>query len=196
MPFELNMLREKDKNTYLHSFRVAKMAKKMGIQLCLNEVERDRLVKGCLFHDIGKLFIPEEIIAKPDILTLLEWEIMKKHPSIGAEWIRSHRSMDTSIIDIIEFHHERWDGQGYPCGLKGTEIPAYARICAIIDAFDSMISERPYHRGLSVEEAKEQLLLHSDTQFDRYYVMEFLDLLHQEAERNSIVSYNDNEVLL
>ncbi|MBP1989006.1 HD-GYP domain-containing protein [Paenibacillus eucommiae] len=179
MEMEMGLLLAKDKGTYKHSLRLASIADALGSHLKFDNVQREKLVAGCLLHDLGKTGIPDEILGKSSSLTVQEWEVMKQHPTIGVEMLMKNKHVDKEIINIVEFHHERWSGGGYPKGLRGNEIPVFARICAIIDAYDCMISERPYHKGLSKSEAKEQLVLHSGTQFDPFYVQEFILLLER-----------------
>lgn len=94
--------------------------------------------------------------------------------------MQEYRHLDKEIIEIVQFHHERWNGEGYPTGISGHNIPDFARICAIIDAFDCMVSNRPYRQGMSVGEATNQLLLHAGQQFDEHYVRIFIQLFHLE----------------
>jgi putative nucleotidyltransferase with HDIG domain len=177
---EMNQLMEKDSDTYDHSVRVASIAKVMAAWLKLDELRTHQLVTGCFLHDIGKLRIPLEVLTKTSALAPHEWDLMMLHSSIGAQIVSSYSHMEKEIIEVVEFHHERWNGKGYPKGLSGRDIPAHARICAIIDAFDCMISDRPYRQGLPVEEAKKQLLLHAGGQFDENYVNIFIQMLNQK----------------
>ncbi len=192
---ELVRLMEKDVDTYEHSLRLGKLAKGMALMMRLNLAQTRQLVIGCCLHDIGKIYMPDSILKKKTSLTEREWRMMKQHPVLGADILRIHAPEEQTIIGIVEFHHERWNGTGYPCGLSGTDIPAFARICSIIDSFDSMLSDRPYRSGISLEEAKEELRRHSGTQFDKQYVELFLqmpaEMLHRfyarRASVNSIV---------
>lgn len=117
------------------------------------------------FHDIGKLAIPEEILNKPDGLTEEEYEIVKLHPLVG-ETMLTPIDLSETIRASVRNHHERWDGTGYPDGLKGTNIPACARILAIVDSFDAMTESRPYRSRLSNQEAVDEILRNAGTQFD------------------------------
>ncbi|WP_235886350.1 HD-GYP domain-containing protein [Paenibacillus cymbidii] len=176
---ELEQLRSKDADTYEHSLRVAAIAGKAASRLNYDERQKYQLVNGCLLHDIGKLYVPDEILQKSSALTASEWNIMKKHTTLGAMIIRDYPRIDEEIIETIEFHHERWDGKGYPMGLRKKEIPVYARICAILDAYDCMVSDRPYRPGMPDAEAKKQLLQHAGSQFDPSYVQFVLELLEK-----------------
>lgn len=190
---ELVRLMEKDVDTYEHSLRLGKLAKSMALMMRLNLAQTRQLVIGCCLHDIGKIYMPDSILKKDTSLTEREWKMMKQHPVLGADILKIHAPEEQVIIDIVEFHHERWNGTGYPYGLSGGDIPAFARICTIIDSFDSMLSDRPYRAGMSLEEAKEELRRHSGTQFDKQYVEVFLQmpgemLHHSYARREGINS--------
>lgn len=176
---ELIQLLKKDVDTYEHCLRVGKMAKIMASHLDFNEEQSRKLVMGCYLHDIGKILIPNEILKKRSSLTADEWETMKRHSSLGVQLAREKGIVDQDIIDTILFHHERWDGLGYPCGLIGDAIPPVARICSIIDAFDCMVSDRPYRRALSIQQAKQEILHQSDKQFEKSYVQVFLSIPEQ-----------------
>lgn len=178
---ELEQLRDKDGDTYEHSLRVAAFADRTATRLNFDERQRYQLVNGCLLHDIGKLYVPNEILHKPAALTASEWDIMKRHTEMGALIMRDYARTDKEIIEMIEFHHERWDGQGYPNRLAAEDIPPFARICAVLDAYDCMVSNRPYRNGLPPHEASRQLLIHAGTQFDPLYVRIILDLLESHT---------------
>ncbi|MFH1453056.1 MAG: HD-GYP domain-containing protein [Armatimonadota bacterium] len=125
------------------------------------------------FHDLGKIGIPHEILLKPSELTDEEFQKIKKHTIIGSKIVGRIKSFQNNL-DVIKFHHERWDGEGYPLGLEGEKIPLSARILAVADAFDAMTSQRPYRDKMSPEEAKEEILANSGTQFDPRIVEAFL----------------------
>ncbi len=133
--------------------------------LSLSDEEMEALGAAALLHDIGKLAVPEQIINKPGRLTPEEFEKMKIHPLIGAE-ILSHVNFPYPVVPIVEAHHERWDGAGYPFGKKGEEIPMGARVLAVLDCLDALCSERPYRRALPMTEALEQVATLAGTQFD------------------------------
>ncbi|WP_284645709.1 HD-GYP domain-containing protein [Paenibacillus silviterrae] len=179
-------------NTYEHSLRVGRLARHMASEIKLSEIQTRLLIYGCYLHDIGKIFIPNEILNKNSSLTRDEWNIMKSHSLLGAEWMEKRGDIDKEIIEIIKFHHERWNGEGYPYGLGGNNIPDFAKVCAIIDSFDCMVSDRPYRRGLSLREAKSELLLHSNGQFDKHYVDLFIRLSDEVLDPFSTTfsSYN------
>lgn len=155
----------RDAGTNEHSSRVAELAEALALALgCCRDRARDIYLAGKL-HDIGKLAIPDSILRKRGKLTESEWETMRRHPSIGANVV-SHVGSLARLAPIIRSHHERFDGAGYPQGLRGNEIPLEARIVAVVDAYDAMISDRPYRLRMSVEGARQKLRENAGTQFD------------------------------
>lgn len=142
-------------------------------------IERSKsLIWGAYFHDIGKLAVPLEILNKKGKLTSSEWEVMKAHTTIGAEMIRNHeleKLRDSAFV--IEQHHERYDGKGYPYGLKGEEISLEASIVSVVDSFDAMTTNRVYRDALSMDEAIQEIVNGRGTQFNPKVVDEFLKLL-------------------
>ena len=156
-------------------------------------VERIR-VAG-LFHDIGKIAVPDDILMKEGPLSDAEYEVIKEHPEHGAQ-ILAAVSQLFDILPAVRYHHERYDGKGYPQGLKGDEIPESARIIAVADAFDAMVSTRRYRRSMSLECAVKELIEGKDTQFDGRMVDIFLPLLeHYEdiLEEMKGVKINEEE---
>ena len=127
-----------------------------------------------MLHDIGKIGIPEHVLSKPTKLTDDEWEIMKQHPLIGADKVLKPNKSLHDLIPMVKYHHEHIDGSGYPCGLKGDEIPLAARIVAVADAYHALISDRPYRRGLSFTKACEILKMGAGIQWDKELIRQFL----------------------
>ena len=166
----------RDHYTEEHSCRAAEMAVKIarGFGCSPNEVESLNIAS--LLHDIGKISIPDSILLKCGKLSPDEYEIVKNHPSIGANILSSVVLLDKER-DVIRHHHERWDGLGYPNGLAGERIPLLARIMAVADSFDAMTSDRPYRKGMSLDHAATELKKNRDTQFDRKIVDVFLNIL-------------------
>lgn len=169
----------KDLNTGVHSTRLAEwalhVAGKLGLdESCLGDIE-----VAALLHDIGKIGIPDAILNKPSRLTEEEYELMKKHPEYG--WVVLHQipGLERASLLILH-HHESFDGKGYPGSLQGEEIPIGSRIVSVIDAFDAMVSNRPYRNGLPFEEAERRLLQASGTQFDPGILEHFLPLARAE----------------
>jgi HD-GYP domain-containing protein (c-di-GMP phosphodiesterase class II) len=135
---------------------------------------------AALLHDIGKVGIPDAILHKPGKLDSEEYALIKKHPEYGWAVLRNLPGFENAALDILH-HHESLDGSGYPAGLKGTEIPIVSRIVCVIDAFDAMVSSRPYRRGLPLEEAARRLRESSGTQFDPEVVKTFLHFAEAET---------------
>ncbi|MFV0241403.1 MAG: HD domain-containing phosphohydrolase [Lacrimispora sphenoides] len=167
-------LHEKNPREEQHSFRVSELCEKMGTALGLQEDEVKELKTVGLLHDIGKVAIEEGILNKNGKLVEQEWAEIKKHPEIGYRILSSVNEL-SEMADYVLAHHERWDGNGYPKGLKGNEIPVQSRIIAIADAYDAMISERSYRQALPKEYAISELVKGAGTQFCREYVHVFID---------------------
>jgi putative nucleotidyltransferase with HDIG domain len=165
----------RDRETKGHSFRVAKYVMAIARELGIPEdsPELIDMQRGALLHDVGKIGVPDYILHKPGPLTPEEWDDMKRHPHIGFDMLRDI-SFLRGAADIVHSHHERFDGKGYPRGLRGEEIPLGARIFTIADAFDAMTSDRTYRKALPPEMARAEVLRHSGTQFDPQVVQAFL----------------------
>jgi putative two-component system response regulator len=163
----------KDSYTEAHTERVAAGARLLGARAGLTGRDLVDLYRGGMIHDIGKIGVPDAILRKPGKLDPEEWEIMRRHPVIGEQIARPLRSA-ANLLAIIRHHHENFDGTGYPDGLAGSDIPLVARITAVSDAYDAMVSERPYRRGLPVEKAIGILTDGSGTQWDPELVPLFL----------------------
>ncbi len=164
----------KDPYTKGHSTLVSRYAESLARSIRLPEAEIERIKLGALLHDIGKIGIPENVLKKPDKLNDEEWEIMKQHPTIGADKVLAPNDLLTDLIPMVKYHHEHYDGTGYPCGLKGEDIPLSARIVSIADAFHALVSDRPYRKGMSTEKACEILKLGAGSQWDKELVREFI----------------------
>jgi len=169
----INAYHEKNPREEEHSYRVSDLCEKFGIALDMNSDDINKLKAISHLHDIGKIAIDEAILNKPGKLTEDEWEIIKKHPEIGARIISSSDEYAVIADDILS-HHERWDGKGYPRGISGKNITLRARMIAIIDAYDAMISDRPYRKAMSQKEALEELNRCAGTQFDPELVEVFI----------------------
>lgn len=159
------ILDARDPHTSQHSTRVTSLSMAMGKALGLDEDDLDVLYIAASLHDIGKVGIPDHILLKPDGLTDEEFAVIKKHPDIGADILKPIPPM-AKETDIIRHHHERYDGRGYPAGLKGKEIPHLSRIISLADSFDAMTSDRPYRDGMSIEKAIEEIERCKGSQFD------------------------------
>jgi len=156
LAFSSIVLEMRDPYTFGHSERVTKIALFLALELGLDVEERENILKASLLHDIGKIALPDYLLLKPGPLTPDEWDAMKKHPVIGERMLLAIKGA-LSYAKLVRHHHERWDGEGYPDGLKGEEIPLGARIIAIADGLDAMSSLRPYRDRLSIERIREEL---------------------------------------
>jgi diguanylate cyclase (GGDEF)-like protein/putative nucleotidyltransferase with HDIG domain len=155
----------KDHSTHDHLRRVQTYAVQLGKDLGLSDAELNALRAASMLHDIGKLAVPEQILSKPGRLTPEEFDRMKIHPIVGAE-ILDRVQFPYPVVPIVRSHHEKWDGTGYPYGLKNEAIPIGARILSVVDCFDALTSERPYRRAMSADEAMKHLISEVDTSFD------------------------------
>ena len=163
----------KDQTTHCHVRRVQIYAAGMGRVFGLSDQEIEALKAGALLHDIGKLAVPDHILNKPGRLTSAEFEKMKVHTTVGAE-ILSRVDFPYPVVPIVRHHHEKWDGSGYPDGLKGEAIPVTARILSVVDCFDSVREDRPYRRGMTRDEASALLLRGMGSHFDPKVIELFL----------------------
>lgn len=155
----------KESFTIPHSIRAFLLAEQMALALGLSEAHLAALRLGGLLHDIGKLVLPKELLLKDGELDPSDWELMQGHPKSGGRLLAGYH-LPREAVEIVEHHHERFDGLGYPGGLKGAQIPYLARLFAVADSFDAMTSARPYRRPVSLEEAAQQIRLGAGTQFD------------------------------
>ncbi|WP_010680970.1 bifunctional diguanylate cyclase/phosphohydrolase [Acetivibrio cellulolyticus] len=172
----LGTVSAKDKYTLGHSERVMDYAVMIGREMGFSS-EKIRLLKiAALLHDIGKVEIPESVLNKSEPLNADDLNLLHKHPSYSVDILEPLSSIEL-LIDSIKHHHERFDGNGYPCGLKGNDIPLEARILCVADSFDAMLSDRPYRRGMKIDEVIEELEKNSGTQFDPYTVQAFISTL-------------------
>ena len=176
----------KDEYTRGHSDRVAYYACEIGKRMGLGPDELEKLRIAGMFHDIGKIGTADDILLKSEKLNEEEFDQIKLHPIKGA-MILSAVSMFQDVVPIVRHHHERIDGQGYPDGIMGDQIEPFARIIAVADAFDAMMSDRQYRLHLSLEETKQQLILGMGTQFDEDITKQFLSLIDsEEIEINNL----------
>jgi putative nucleotidyltransferase with HDIG domain len=171
---------DKDRYTYLHCNRVAKYSIKIAQKMKLNRLQVENLNTSSTLHDIGKIHIPGEILNKPSSLTKEEFDIIKKHPSDGAEMIKG--TFYEEIAPIIEQHHERLNGSGYPKGLKGDDILLEARIIAVSDTFDAMTEDRVYRKASNAQEAFNVIKSSIGTLYDKEVVEAFEKVLKEEGK--------------
>jgi HD-GYP domain-containing protein (c-di-GMP phosphodiesterase class II) len=171
-----NAIEIRDSYTRGHTDRVKLTAESIARRIGWEDDRLFDLWMGCTLHDIGKIGVPDSILNKPDDLNPDEFLKMKAHPVIGAKIIEGIPFLEPALPYIL-YHHERWDGKGYPHGLKGAAIPVEGRILAVADTFDAIISDRPYRKGRSVDMAIEELKSQAGTQFDPEIVRIFVELL-------------------
>lgn len=179
-----NSIEARDHYTAGHTDRVYRIARIIARRMKWDSHRLARLKTGCILHDIGKIGIPDAILNKPGELTPHEWELMKKHPEMGAKILRDIPFLEP-VVPFILFHHERFDGTGYPRGLKGEEIPIEGRLLAVIDTFDAILSDRPYRPGRDTQTALDELTFNRGTQFDPIIVDIFM-----EAFSNGFINSN------
>ena len=168
-------LEAKDRYTQRHSERVTNLATKIAKTMSCTDEEIECIRLAGLLHDIGKIGIHDAVLQKPDRLTEAEFSLVKTHPIVGENIIRPLGLLPIESA-IVRNHHERWDGQGYPDGLRGREIPLLARILAVADAYDAMTSDRPYRSAKRPDKAMDELWRCRDSQFDKTVVQTFLEL--------------------
>ena len=176
-----NTVEGRDPLTHGHVERVATYARWLAEELHWSDEHLRTLDFGSRLHDIGKIVIPDHILKKPEALTVDEWKLMKTHTVEGAK-IMQNISHLRSIIPYVLFHHERWDGSGYPEGLRGRHIPLEGRLLAIVDVYDALTTARPYHPARPHKEVIKYLRLRSTTLFDPNLVEIFIQVLEKRAQ--------------
>jgi len=175
----MNTLYEKSSREMMHSNRVGQICEKIGIRMKLDQDEINQIRTAGLIHDIGKMGIDEKILNKPGTLSDDEWTEIQRHPEIGYRILSSANEFSEMANYILE-HHERWDGYGYPKGLKGEEISLQGRIVAVADSFDAMTSDRTYRKGLAQEEAIAEIKRCAGTHFDPLVAKMLVEVVHSE----------------
>jgi putative nucleotidyltransferase with HDIG domain len=155
----------KDTVTSRHLRAVSRLATQLADAVDPALTGSDDFLFGCLLHDVGKIGVPERILMKPGALTPEEWEVMRRHPATGARVVRP-LGLSPVVTDVVLYHHERWDGRGYPEGLEADEIPLAARVFSVCDALEAMTAARPYRGPLPMSVAFERVLLEAGHQFD------------------------------
>ena len=170
------VINAKDRYTYGHSERTMELCREYSKLLKFNDLLKRNLIYGSLLHDIGKIEISREVLNKPKKLNQSEWEMFKQHPQWGADIIRPIKTLQDSL-EIILYHHENYDGTGYPKGLKGKDIPIGARILRIVDSYDAITTNRPYKEAMSKEQAVEELAKYSGTHYDPIILEQFCEMI-------------------
>ena len=178
----------RDPYTRGHSARVTKVAEAIALRLGWDEERLDLLKLGGPLHDVGKLGVSEEVLAKPGRLDEQELAQIREHPKLGARILLRVTALRGALPYVL-YHHERWDGGGYPTGRAGEQIPLEARVLAVADAFDAMTSDRPYSRALDLDEALAEVARCAGTQFDPAIVRVFLELFAEPAELPAAAAY-------
>lgn len=175
----LNKINKKDKYTYGHSERVVIYAKKFATYLDMEEKSKKDLLLAAYLHDIGKLEISKELLNKREKLSQSEFNILRQHPTLGADLVSNIEAFN-AVVPVIKYHHEKYDGSGYPNNIKGNEIPYLARVLTIIDSFDAMTSKRPYNVRKDYNQAIIELKKCAGTHFDVELVSKFIDMLQSD----------------
>ncbi len=178
----------KDDATEGHCERVAKLTAQLARQM---DVPEDALVdmeRGALLHDVGKIGVPDAVLKKPKELNDSEWEAMRKHPLLAGVMVGKVGFLE-GALPILLYHHERFDGRGYPFGLAGDKIPLDARIFSVVDSYDAMTSDRPYRRAMSHDEAMDEIAANSGTQFDPGVVSSFEAMMGEKPHLQARVAH-------
>jgi HD-GYP domain-containing protein (c-di-GMP phosphodiesterase class II) len=175
------MLDLKDLNTGVHGTRLAEWAVRIGQELGLDEKALEDVEVAALLHDAGKVSVPDAILRKPGPLTPDEWRVMRMHPEFSWAVLRLVPGLERASLFALH-HHEKYDGSGYPGGLRGEDIPIGARIVSVIDAFDAMVASRPYKQGVPCEEALRRLVVDSGRHFDPVVVGHFIPIASAEMD--------------
>ncbi|WP_069650812.1 HD-GYP domain-containing protein [Caloranaerobacter ferrireducens] len=184
-----NAMEAKDAYTKGHADRVGKYAVKLARALNLSDKKIENIKNAAILHDIGKIGIDDQILKKPGKLTDEEYQKIKEHPSIGAEILKGVNFLK-EVSNIVRHHHERYDGKGYPDGLKEDEIPVEAAILAIADVYDAMTSDRPYRKALSKDVALSEIEKNAGTQFDPEFAKMFVKVMRNEEEKEMLTNVN------
>lgn len=186
-------VKEKDPHTFYHCLRVGRVSRQLAKAMGLNEFEQAVLEFSGMFHDVGKVGIPDQVLLKPGKLDQHEVELMKSHPMKSSAIIEpmSKTSFFRLMLPGIRYHHEKIDGTGYPFGVAGEKIPLPARVISVVDTFDAMSYSRPYRQALPLEKVQQELIDFSGTQFDAAIVRIFMQLiphLNKEEENKEEIA--------
>lgn len=184
----LNSLKAKDSHTYFHCLRVGKTARLLGKSVGLSDYEQKVLEYSGIFHDIGKIAVPDDVLFKPARLTRDEYRMMKLHPLQSVEIINPliDDPFFKDVAPAVELHHERLDGTGYPYGLEDKDIPLLTKIVSIVDSVDAMVSTRPYCKGMPMERVIGELRRCSGTQFDADLVKIYIEAYRHWSKEKAV----------
>lgn len=184
----LEQVKAKDEFTFDHCCRVGRGSRKLAKAIGLNEYEQAIVEYAGLFHDIGKVQIPLDILVKPGRLDKREIEIIKSHPALSAQMIKDFENVPffRFMLPGIKYHHEKFEGEGYPTGMQGENIPLFARLIAVVDAYDAMTNMRPYRNPLPEEKALQEIKDYKGSQFDPRLADAFLKLLPEYKKDSGV----------
>jgi putative nucleotidyltransferase with HDIG domain len=174
-------LEARDPYTEAHTGRIRDLALAVALAMKVGPEERRAVHLGALLHDVGKIGVSDSILRKPGPLNDDEWKVMREHPEIGERMLEKVDFLQPALV-VVRHHHERWDGRGYPDGLKGEEIPLAARIVGVCDAYDAMTSDRPYRKAMTKDDACGEILTESGTQFDPRCAQLLVDVVKKVGE--------------
>jgi putative nucleotidyltransferase with HDIG domain len=194
----MEAVRARDEATYSHCVRVSRSARLLAREAGFNEIEQKIIEFAGLFHDIGKIGISDEVLYKPSKLTPEEYAHMKEHPELSVKILEPLSEVEffRRLIPGVLYHHERFDGAGYPNGVKGEMIPVAARIILVVDTYDAMTVSRVYRKGLSTEVAYNELLTFAGRQFDPQLVEIFLDAHPKWGRKDQVIFEEMNHLVL
>jgi HD-GYP domain-containing protein (c-di-GMP phosphodiesterase class II) len=177
----VSVINAKDRYTFGHSERVTDHAMKLAARFGLPQEQIHLLGYAAFLHDIGKIEIDRQVLNKVERLTDEEWKMIQHHPEWGSKIVKAMPKL-RPIVPVILYHHENFDGSGYPNGLKGHAIPILARIIRVADSYDAMVSHRPYKKSLSMAEALDEIRTYSGTQFDPELADVFIEMIQEDQE--------------
>ena len=178
----IGLVEARDGDTGDHCDRIGDLGATLAAAMGLSAGVVERVRRGAALHDVGKVGVPDGVLRKPGPLDGAEWEAMRRHPLIGAEILQRIEAL-RAFVPVVLYHHERWDGKGYPAGLSGEEIPLEARIVAVVDAYAAMTEDRPYREGLSYARVLEEIRKGAaGGQFDPTVAGAFLGLFRGSEE--------------
>lgn len=187
-------LEGRDKYTHGHVDRVKELSERLAIEMNLPDSEVKKIRRAATLHDVGKISTPDNILHKQSRLSDEEWLEMRKHAEMSAKILEPIQSLPRDIISMVLYHHERWDGKGYPTGIKGDQIPLGAQIIAVADAFDAMTSDRPYRKGMDYITAIEKLKAESiGTQFSPAIANTFINMMEKRIARKEAKKISNSD---
>ncbi|GGJ47474.1 HD domain-containing phosphohydrolase [Deinococcus roseus] len=176
------VLEYRDFETKGHTDRVVQLSERLGQAVKLDQQQLDALRFGAYLHDVGKVAIPDQVLLKPERLNSQDWGFIQQHPGVGYDLLHHIPTLPTEALEVVLYHQERWNGSGYPKSLKGQDIPLLARLFAVVDVYDALVSERPYKPAWSHQEAVHQLREEAGTLLDPDLVEAFLKMLNSEQK--------------